>query len=208
VFIGRIRINDNNQEVLSYIEGVVPHDMPAWIWNKSVIEEIALAQRHWHDATEDFDFRDGIWQIETNTNFEVICHNDFAPYNVVFKENQFKGLIDFDLCSPGSRLWDLSNTLYRFIPVMPCIKEKDNDEVSPFDVDEVIDRLDYFIKTYSKDQNKFEYSLNEVLKMISIRLMTISDWTLRFATQTNNENLLKNSDMYKRHSIWVNKLIQ
>ncbi len=29
------------------------------------------------------------------------------------------GVIDFDLCAPGARLWDLAYTAYRYVPLMP-----------------------------------------------------------------------------------------
>ena len=47
-----------------------------------------------------------------------MCHGDFAPYNVVLKGEQAVGIIDFDTCHPGSRLWDISYALYRWSPFM------------------------------------------------------------------------------------------
>lgn len=110
---------DSDTEVLSFIKGEVPHDMPAWIWSSNVLTQIAIHIRDWHDATTDFNVDNTLWSFNTDTEYQVICHNDFTPYNCVFEENEFVGLIDFDLCAPGSRLWDLSYTAYRFIPVMP-----------------------------------------------------------------------------------------
>ena len=48
---------------------------------------------------------------------EVICHNDFAPYNLLFTGEEPTGVIDFDVASPGPRVWDLGYTAYRFVPL-------------------------------------------------------------------------------------------
>jgi Ser/Thr protein kinase RdoA (MazF antagonist) len=47
----------------------------------------------------------------------VICHNDFAPYNAVFRDGRLRGVIDFDTISPGARVWDVAHAVYRFVPL-------------------------------------------------------------------------------------------
>lgn len=53
--------------------------------------------------------RGAIWQSPAKVPEEVICHNDFAPHNLAFDEGRLVGAIDFDMCSPGPRLWDLAD---------------------------------------------------------------------------------------------------
>ena len=48
---------------------------------------------------------------------ETICHNDFAPYNCIFKDGRPVGMIDFDFACPGSKRWDLAHTVFRFAPL-------------------------------------------------------------------------------------------
>ena len=58
-----------------------------------------------------------VWQWPGHEPFEVICHNDFCPYNLLFEGTELTGVIDFDLASPGPRVWDLGQTAYRFVPL-------------------------------------------------------------------------------------------
>ena len=46
-----------------------------------------------------------------------ICHNDFAPYNLAFRDGLPVGAIDFEAASPGPRAWDLAYLAYRLVPL-------------------------------------------------------------------------------------------
>ena len=59
----------------------------------------------------------GVWQWRAHEPAEVICHNDFAPYNLMFEGSELTGVIDFDVASPGPRVWDMGYTAYRFVPL-------------------------------------------------------------------------------------------
>lgn len=74
--------------------------------------------RGYHDAVSDFPI-DENWQPIDNTPqpFEVICHNDFAIYNIIFNHKLPVGIIDFDNAGPGPRLWDIAYTLYTCVPL-------------------------------------------------------------------------------------------
>ena len=61
--------------------------------------------------------RASVWQWPGHEPVEVICHNDFCPYNLLFEGTELTGVIDFDLASPGPRAWDLGQTAYRFVPL-------------------------------------------------------------------------------------------
>ena len=79
-----------------------------------------MRARPWthHDATAGFTVPPGgVWQWPAHAPAEVICHNDFAPYNLMFEGTELTGVIDFDLASPGPRVWDMGYTAYRFVPL-------------------------------------------------------------------------------------------
>jgi aminoglycoside phosphotransferase (APT) family kinase protein len=66
----------------------------------------------------DFDAAGGCWQLPPHSPVEVVCHNDFAPYNLVFDESRaIVGVIDWDTASPGPRAWDLAYLAYRLVPL-------------------------------------------------------------------------------------------
>jgi hypothetical protein len=121
-FLGTKNVNVK-QEILSFVEGETIEDYPLQNDIQSKMTTVQLAAkmlREYHDATLDFERRDeDIWFLsyEGNLKKEVICHNDFAPYNVTFKHNNPSGLIDFDTACPAPRIWDVAYAVYRFVPL-------------------------------------------------------------------------------------------
>jgi aminoglycoside phosphotransferase len=111
-------LDDQGREILSFIPGV--NGEQCHLWADEVLISAARLLRHYHDATVDF-----LPAPETNWQYihpdahqhEVICHNDFAPYNLIFDPHQPIGLIDFDMAGPGPRLRDVAMAVYWFTPL-------------------------------------------------------------------------------------------
>lgn len=64
------------------------HDpLKEYMCTHDVLKEIASMLRLYHDAVQDFSISDD-WERMDNTpnNIEVVCHNDFAMYNIIFKD--------------------------------------------------------------------------------------------------------------------------
>ena len=70
-----------------------------------------------HDATVALLDQPSYWQTGPHEPAEVICHNDFAPYNMVFRQQRLVGIIDFDRAAPGPRLWGLAFLAYHLVPL-------------------------------------------------------------------------------------------
>jgi hypothetical protein len=112
--------DDDGREVLDYLPGLVPkYPLPTWIWDDAVLVSAVEHLKDFHDATRDFPATPGdTWQIAAHEPADVVCHNDFAPYNMVFDdEHRLRGVIDCDTASPGSRVWDLAYLAYRLVPL-------------------------------------------------------------------------------------------
>src|SRR4051794_15883702 len=113
--------DDRGEEVVGHLPGEVPaYPMPDWVWEAPRLDEAARLLRRVHDATASgFDVRGRRWQLPVREPAEVVCHNDFAPYNLVFAagDHRLTGVIDFEAASPGPRAWDLAYLAYRLVPL-------------------------------------------------------------------------------------------
>ena len=113
---------------VSWLEGEVPaYPMPEWVWAPAVLERAARMLRELHDATDGFDRAGRVWALPAREPAEVVCHNDFAPYNLVFRDGLPVGAIDFEAAAPGPRAWDLAYLAYRLVP----LAHPDNPDLPP-----------------------------------------------------------------------------
>ena len=114
-------VDGRGREVLSYLEGEVGHPPPAaWLRSDEVLVAVARMVRRLHDASVGLA---GVlvegWQFPAISPVEVICHNDLAPYNMVFRDGVPVGVFDFDGARPGPRWWDVAYTAYCLVPFSP-----------------------------------------------------------------------------------------
>ena len=116
---------DTGREVLSYMEGETgffgaDEVRPPNLWSDKVLVEAAKFLRRFHDATVGFvPPADAVWQLvfPDCDRHEVICHNDFAWYNCVFRDGRLSAAIDFDTAGPAPRVWDVTYAAWRFVPL-------------------------------------------------------------------------------------------
>jgi thiamine kinase-like enzyme len=96
-------VDEAGREVLTYLDGEVPHQTEQGSWTDEQLREAARLLRAFHDATA------GCALAGAE---EVVCHNDFAPWNTVFVAGRPVAVIDFDDACPGPRPRDLSYALW------------------------------------------------------------------------------------------------
>ncbi|WMT39623.1 phosphotransferase [Paenibacillus sp. D2_2] len=100
------------------------------MWSDETLAELAKLLRSYHDAATGF-----IPSVHSTNEYpdislhEVVCHNDAALYNIVFKDNLPVGLIDFDKAGPGPRIWDIAYMLYTSIPLSSFSPSEENQAV-------------------------------------------------------------------------------
>ncbi|WP_285872141.1 phosphotransferase [Rhizobium mayense] len=96
------------------------------------LRSAARLLRRYHDCTALFMqpmLKDQKWQLPPRPPLEVICHGDFAPYNVVLNGGEVTGIIDFETAHPGARCWDLAYAIYRWAPLSADVAAKDLGEL-------------------------------------------------------------------------------
>lgn len=176
----------DGREVVSFVEGTVPsYPMPAWVWTETALESAARLLRQIHDATEGQDLH-GPWRSPVHEPAEVICHNDFATYNLVFGGGRVVGVIDWDFASPGPRLWDLSYLAYRIVPLSTADW---GDGLRP---DQRRDRLRRLLAAYGTDAHP-----REVIEVLRERLHDLARFSDRAARRLNKHELSQHATLYR-----------
>lgn len=112
--------DDIGNEILSYVEGETSdYPLPQNIRSESALVSSAKLLRRYHDASTAYlSILSGeeTWMLPRKDPVEVMCHGDFAPYNICFDEREAVGMIDFETLHPGPRIWDVAYTIYCFAP--------------------------------------------------------------------------------------------
>ncbi|RBP89898.1 phosphotransferase family enzyme [Cytobacillus firmus] len=146
-------IDEKDREILTFIEGEAGnYPLKKYMWSNDALIEIAKMLRLYHDAVSNFPI-DENWQPIDNTPqpIEVLCHNDFAIYNIIFNHEKPVGIIDFDLAAPGPRLWDIAYTLYTCVPLSRLYHTETGEAVyyDPLkDADSIKQRIKLFFESY------------------------------------------------------------
>ncbi|MED3955912.1 phosphotransferase [Priestia aryabhattai] len=177
-------IDEKGREVLSFIEGEAGnYPLKKYMWSDDVLIEIGKMLRLYHDSVSDFSFDDS-WKSIDNTPkpFEILCHNDFAIYNIIFNDERPIGIIDFDVAAPGPRLWDIAYTLYTCVPL------------SRFYLSETGEKIHYNSSQHAQDRKRrvklfFESYGEELqegyLEMVLLRLEGLCKTITRKASEGN-----------------------
>ena len=117
--------DERGREVLRFIEGDThvgwPVPLPDWIYDEEVVAAAARLLRRFHDLSRSFVApADAKWQLPAPTPHEVLCHHDWAPYNAVFSGTRPIAMLDWDMCGPGSRAWDVARVAFVWVPLDPA----------------------------------------------------------------------------------------
>lgn len=179
--------DDQGREVLSFLPGAVAnYPLPDWLWSEQILADSGRLLRRLHDASLRFSWPEARWQAPTHEPVEVICHNDVAPYNMVFDQTTVVGLIDFDMASPGPRIWDLAYLAYRLVPFA-------EDAGSAAPGGDRRPRLDRLTAAYG-----MPFSPAAMALTIRARLTELAAFADQRAVETGNVELHAHAAMYRR----------
>ncbi|WP_128101535.1 aminoglycoside phosphotransferase family protein [Paenibacillus sp. DCT19] len=153
-------VDEQGREIFSYLEGVVPGnqypEIERYMWTDEVLIQQAKLLRSYHDATVGY-----MTSLKSQNDYpdpsqhDVVCHNDAAPYNMVFQDKLLVGIIDFDMAGKGPRIWDIVYTLYTSVPLSGFSPGEADCNVVPYDLEEHAlmrkNRIKLFFDTYGID---------------------------------------------------------
>ena len=195
-------IGEDGRERVSFVEGEVCHDaLPDDLFNDRVLTDAAKLLRRCHDAGEDYIKRltgEEPWMLPAREPAEVMCHGDFAPYNVTFREGGVYGIIDFDTLHPGPRLWDLAYAVYRWVPFMAPSNPESREDLAG-----QLRRLKLFSDAYGLREAEKAQLPSGMIE----RLQSLVSY-MREEAEAGNEDMRKNIeeghvDLYLRDIAWI-----
>jgi len=99
-------IDEQGREILTFIEGDVPSDCRTMIWGDDQLVAAASLLGRFHAATAGHAMA---------ADADAVCHNDFGPWNLVWKDDMPVGIIDFDEAAPGTCLDDLGYAIWKHL---------------------------------------------------------------------------------------------
>ncbi|WP_019617059.1 aminoglycoside phosphotransferase family protein [Psychromonas ossibalaenae] len=113
--------DSSGYEILSYVSGeVYNYPLVGAVSTSEALCSAATLLRQYHDATVSFvqseQCNDLRWLLPAREPQEVICHGDYAPYNVTLNGNKVVGIFDFDTAHPAPRIWDAAYAVYCWAP--------------------------------------------------------------------------------------------
>jgi Ser/Thr protein kinase RdoA (MazF antagonist) len=126
-------VDARGRKVLDFVAGPVVHpDHRRLLESDEALAEVARVIRSFHDAIMSFTaFEQFEWSdrgSDASGAAEILCHNDLAPWNLVYSTGGGWVFIDWDLAAPGRRSWDLAWALLSLVPLTPE-HSLDNDRV-------------------------------------------------------------------------------
>ena len=162
----RVRgLDEEGREILGFIEGEAHSGtfeaLPDQIMAEPQLVASAKLLRRYHDLVAGFVPPAGArWRLVAPTAAEIICHNDWSPWNALLQNGRFALTLDWDLAGPGTRLWDIANAAYSWAPLMYG--------GGKHDIDVQVRRVRLFLDAYGLEDR------SEVIPTLRLRLQHVA----------------------------------
>jgi hypothetical protein len=138
-------LDDRGREMLSFIPGeAVIEPYKGWALTDEALVSVAELLRRYHEAAASFEAAGHSWPDFVPAEFRdgLVSHNDPNLDNVIFSGGVAVGLIDFDLASPGSAVWDVACAARLWAPL------RDDRDVPEELRGRTLERLRIFLDAY------------------------------------------------------------
>ncbi|WP_317232808.1 phosphotransferase [Clavibacter capsici] len=189
---------EGGRERLTYLHGDVPvYPLPRWIWADDVLVQAGRRLRELHDASVGFALDGAVWQSPAKVPAEVICHNDFAPHNLVFADGRLTGVIDMDMCSPGPRIWDIAYLATRAVPLTGSTPEG-----APA-MDDARRRVALLLDAYGSDA-----TWADVLRVAILRLHDLAAMSIAKADELGKPHLRDEAALYEADAACLRGILE
>lgn len=119
-------VDERGREVLTLLPGhtlgaLEGHEWPPWAFSDRLLGQAGRWLGRYHAAVRSFrpegsrPWRPGRARVGPD---ELVCHNDFAPYNLVVDDaGDLAGVLDWDVAGPGRPIDDLAFAAWNFVPL-------------------------------------------------------------------------------------------
>ncbi|MCB5950663.1 aminoglycoside phosphotransferase family protein [Enterococcus sp. BWT-B8] len=136
-------------EYVSFVPGEVFNDpLPQIFFTDQMIISAAELLSIFHERGKNYIYNltgSEKWMLKSGDKAEIMCHGDFAPYNVTIIDNKAFGIIDFDTLHPGSKMEDVAYAVYRW-----CLL--DGGQAGEISWSEKIRKIKLFLDIYGFDE--------------------------------------------------------
>ncbi|AJQ92976.1 aminoglycoside phosphotransferase family protein [Gynuella sunshinyii] len=152
-------------EILTLVPGdTCNYPLTGAVATVTALTSAARLLRELHDCSKDFLATHKThrlrWMLPEQYPAEVICHGDFAPYNVTLSGDEVVGVFDFDAAHPGPVLWDIAYAVYCWAPF----------KTDPVDalgsLDQQIERAGLFCRTYGLSPLAYPQLVMTIIKRL------------------------------------------
>jgi Ser/Thr protein kinase RdoA (MazF antagonist) len=206
-------IDDAGNEILSYLQGdVYDYPLRGPIATEQALKSAGKLLRQYHDATADFlaanQDKPLCWMLPARKPEEVICHGDFAPYNVVLQKDRVVGIVDFDAAHPAPRIWDIAYAVYCWAP----LKTNPYDALGSLPVQ--VQRMRIFCQAYGFDDEEYTHLVDWIILRVQAQVYFMvsraQDGDLQYV-QNINDGLhlayIEDIEHLKRNKNEINRLL-
>jgi Phosphotransferase enzyme family len=98
--------DEQGRETVGFLEGKVPSDCRSIVWTDGQLTASMRLLRSFHDHTAGSRLAGAE---------EVVCHNDYGPWNLVWRRDLPVAIIDFDNAAPGARVDDVAYAVWKHL---------------------------------------------------------------------------------------------
>ncbi len=144
--------DDAGREMLTFLPGEDGPISWGYLHSDDGLASVARLLRSYHDAIRDYQPpEDAVWahSVGAPAAGQLMCHGDFAPWNLIWREERAVGIFDWDFVHPAEPMFDV---YYAMDWTVPFRNDQTCREFHHFkDVPDRAHRVSVFLEAYGID---------------------------------------------------------